>query len=302
MSAGGSTKVIVLALGANLGIAISKFAGSFITGSAALLAEAIHSLVDSTNQVLLLIGDKAAARPATERHPLGYGREAFFWSFIVAILLFSLGGLFAIYEGSHKLHEPEAMSSPLIALSILGVGIVLEAVSLNACLKEVRAQNRFGSLWAWFRKTTSAPLLVVFTEDLAAMAGLVVAALSVLLSWTTGNPAWDAYGSIAVGTILVLVAILLALEIKSLIIGEAPAEDLRPAVEAILSERIPGARVLNLLAVQIGSSEIMLSYKVTPGSIASSQELIQALNDVEVGVKKRFPEVKWQFIEPDFLV
>lgn len=296
----GSVRVIVVALFANLGIALSKFAGWFITGSASLLAEAIHSVVDCTNQVLLLVGNKTSRKPPTETHPLGYGREAFFWSFIVAILLFSLGGMFAIYEGVHKLAEADPVSSPGIALAILGVGIALETYSFLACLKEVRAQNRFGSLWTWFRRTTSAELLVIFTEDLAALLGLVIAACGVTLSWITGDALWDAAGSIAVGALLVIVAGFLAAEVKSLLIGEAPSTpELRPAIEKIVAEKIAGGQVLRFIALQIGASEVLVSYKITPGGIRETAGLLEAINAIEAEVKRRFPEIRWQFVEPD---
>lgn len=299
-SHGGSVKVIVFALLANLGIAIAKFAGALISGSASLLAEAIHSVVDCSNQALLLLGNKRSQKPATDRHPLGYGREAFFWSFIVAILLFSLGGLFAIYEGVHKLDAHEPVSYPWLGLTILLVSIGLEGGSFWACLTEIRKQNRHGSLWAWFRKSTAAELLVIFTEDAAAMAGLSLAALFLVLSWVTGNSVWDAVGSIVVGSVLVCVAILLAIEIKALLIGEAPAEDLRPGVEAIIHEVMPGAKLLRFLALQTGASEVMLAMKIHPGPESSAREMIDRINEVERRTKARFPEIKWQFVEPDF--
>lgn len=298
-SAGGSVKVIIIALLANLGIALSKLVGALISGSASLLAEAVHSFVDCANQALLLVGNKSASRPPSAAHPLGYGREAFFWSFIVAILLFSLGGVFSIYEGVHKLSAHEPLSAPTVVVAILVIAIALESYSFMACLAEVGHKNRFGSLWAWFKKTTEAELLVIFTEDLAALLGLVFALVCVSLAWVTGDPVWDAAGSILVGVLLVAVAFLLSVEIKSLIIGEAPSIDLRPAVESIVAERIPGGRVLTLLALQTGASEIMLSYKLTPGSMTDVGGLINAVNEVEAEVKKRFPEVKWQFVEPD---
>lgn len=298
-SSGGSVKVIIIALFANLGIALSKLTGAIISGSASMLAEAIHSFVDCANQALLLIGNKAAAKTPSERHPLGYGREAFFWSFIVAIMLFSLGGVFSIYEGAHKLSSHEPVESPIIVVAILLVAIGLESYSFKACLNEVRAKNRFGSLWTWFKKTTEAELLVIFTEDLAALLGLVFALVCVSLAWFTGNMMWDAAGSILVGVLLVIVAVALSLEIKSLIIGEAPSMDIRPAVEAIVSERIPGGRVLTFLALQTGASEMMVSYKISPGSLNDVTRLIDSINDVEAEVKNRFPEVKWQFVEPD---
>lgn len=300
MSSGdGSAKVVLVALVANLGIAVAKFVGAFFSGSAALLAEAIHSVVDCTNQVLLLVGNKKAKRPPSDLHPLGYGREAFFWSFIVAILLFSLGGLFAIYEGAHKLSHHESVSAPFLGLGILIVSLVIEWFSFKACLNEVKVQNTHGSLWNWFRKTTSSELLVIFTEDAAAMFGLVLATVSLLLSWLTGNSVWDALGSIFVGTLLVIVAGLLAIEIKSLIIGEAPATDFKTFIEGRVAALIPGGKVLRLIALQIGGHEVMLSCKLTTGSVRDVDTLIADINRIERETKERFPEIKWQFFEPD---
>jgi cation diffusion facilitator family transporter len=300
-SKGDTAKVIVIALLANLGIALIKFIGAFVSKSASMLAEAIHSLVDCSNQVLLLIGNKKAAKPPSKTHPLGYGRETFFWSFIVAILLFSVGGLFAIYEGAHKLHEPGGeLSSPFVGLGILVVSLLMEGVSFRACLKEVSTQNTHGSLWKWFHKTTSSELLVVFTEDAAAMLGLTIATTCVLLSWLTGNAMWDALGSILVGAVLVLVAVLLATEIKSLIVGEAASTDYSPFIEDRLKSLIPGGRLLKLIAIQTGGSEVMLSYKVHPGQVQEVDRLINAINELEREIKAKFPEVRWQFVEPDF--
>lgn len=300
MSAGGSTKVIIIAMVANLGIAIAKFVGAFISGSAALLAEAIHSVVDTTNQVLLLVGEKSAKKAPTEKHPFGYGRESFFWSFVVTVLLFSLGGLFAIYEGVHKMSEPEPIENATLVLGILGVGILLEGFSFRAALKEIRATNRFGTLRTWFQKTTSAGLLVIFTEDAGALVGLGMAAGCVTMAVVTGDPAWDAYGSILIGILLVVLACFLAVEIKSLIIGEAPSKNYQPAIERILRERMPTAKLLRFLGLQLGDREVMLSYKIHPGEETDVTNLIQDINKVEAEVCHQFPEVKWQFIEPDY--
>ncbi len=295
----GSVKVIVYALLANFAIALAKFSGASITQSTALLAEAIHSLVDCANQALLLVGNRASKKAPTERHPLGYGREAFFWSFVVAILLFSMGGLFAIYEGIHKLQSPEPVLSPMIGLGILVFGIVLETGSFLACLKEVRRTNPFPSLWSWFRKTTAAELLVIFTEDLAALLGLTIATACLLLTWITGNSAWDAWGSVWVGSVLIIMAALLAVEIKSLLIGEAPTHDYRPALEEIIQAKIPSSKLLRILALQTGNAEVLLSYKITSGEITLTRDLIAAINEIEREVKLKFPEVRWQFVEPD---
>ncbi len=300
MSTGGeSVKVIIIALFANLGIALAKFVGAFISGSASMLAEAIHSLVDSTNQVLLLIGNKASKKPPTPSHPLGYGREAFFWSFIVAVMLFSLGGLFAIYEGIHKFHETGTVNSPVLGLCILTFSIVVEGYSCSACIKEVQKQNRFGSLWAWFRKTTSSELLVIFTEDLAAMLGLVIATLALLLAWLTGDVMWDALGSIAVGTLLVAVAVLLAIEIKSMLVGEAPSTDFEDFLRKRWAEISPEGKLLTLIALQVGNNEVMLAYKVSPGSAKDVNQLMTQINTLEKETRANFPEVRWQFAEAD---
>jgi cation diffusion facilitator family transporter len=296
----GSTKVILIAMLANFGIAIAKFVGAYISKSSALLAEAIHSVVDTTNQVLLLFGEKASKKIPDDAHPLGYGRETFFWSFVVSILLFSLGGLFAIYEGIHKLEDPEPMHNPMLALGILGFGILLEGYSFYVCLKEVHARNPFHNLWTWFRRTTSAGLLVIFTEDAGALVGLMIASICISLSWALDDPAFDAYGSILIGCLLVCLAILLAREIKSLIIGEAPSKNYRPHIESLVRSHIPNSRILRFLALQTGDGEVLVSFKITPGSIQDVSQLIKTINQMEDEIRKKFPEIKWQFVEPDF--
>lgn len=296
----GSSKVIIIAMTANLSIAVAKFAGAYFSKSSALLAEAIHSLVDTTNQVLLLFGEKASRKKPDESHPLGYGRETFFWSFVVTILLFSLGGLFAIYEGVHKLDAPEPIHNPLLAICILGVSILVEGYSFYVCLQEIRSKNPFHNLRTWFRKTTSAGLLVIFTEDAGALVGLMIATTCISLSWALDNPAFDAYGSILIGSLLVGLAIILAREIKSLIIGEAPSQNYRPHIESLVRGHIPNSRVLRFIALQTGDGEVLISFKITPGNITDVSKLIQTINRIESQIKVRFPEIKWQFVEPDF--
>jgi len=295
-----SVRVIVFALAANLGIALAKSAGALVSGSASLLAEAIHSFVDCSNQVLLLVGHHQSGRKPTARHPLGFGREAFFWSFVVAILLFSLGGLFAIYEGVHKLENHEAPDHPMLGLGIIVVSLFLEAGSFVTCLKQVRRENTFGSLWAWLRGTTSSDLLVVFLEDTAALLGLTIAGIFLSVSWYTGNPWWDAAGSIAIGSILVLVAVILAVETKSLLIGEAPAVDYEKDMGQIMAAHVPGAELLHLIAIQAGPSSVTVSMKVTPGTVTEVKTLIDGINAAEREIKARFPEVRWLFVEPDY--
>jgi cation diffusion facilitator family transporter len=295
-----SKNVILIALVANLGIAAAKFAGAFLTGSASLLAEAVHSVVDSTNQVLLLVGQKKAQRPPSERHPLGHGREAFFWSFVVAILLFTLGGLFALTEGIEKLRHGGEAPSPYIGLAILIVSIGLEGYSFRACLHEVRAQNRYGSLREWFKKTSRADLLVVFMEDLAALLGLVIATIFLLLSWATGEGYWDAIGSIVIGCLLAVVALVLAVEIKSLLVGEAPHTDFRSYMDERVRANFPGGHLFRLIAIESGLDQVVISCKIHPGEVATARELVEKINIVERELKARFPEVKWLFVEPDY--
>lgn len=296
-----STRVIVFALLANLGIAITKFAGAFFTQSASLMAEAIHSLADCTNQIFLLIGAKKSQKPADEKYPLGYGRESFFWSFLVAILLFSMGGVFAIYEGVHKLSEAEQqLKMPYVGVAILVVSILLEGGSFFACLSEVRKTNTHKNLWQWFRKSTASDLVVIFMEDLAALLGLTLALGFLVIAILTGNAIWDAYGSIVIGGLLVVVSVLLANEVKSLIIGETPAFDYRSPIQKHFNQRDPDMQILRFIALATGSHEILISLKVSAGrSNKTSQQLIDSINAVEVEIKKQFPEIRWLFVEPD---
>ncbi len=300
MSKGGSTKVVLFALSANLGIAISKFIGAAITQSSALLAEAIHSLVDTLNQVFLLIGSKKAAKPPTARHPLGYGRESFFWSFLVAVGLFLFGGVFAIYEGIHKFENTEPMSKPWVGVIILLISFLLEGFSFAACVKEVRKQNPYPSLWKWIQRATSVELLVIFLEDFAALLGLLIALVSLSLSWATENPIYDSLGSIVVGVVLVAVSAILTYEIKSLIIGEAASDDYDSFLKQKVREFFPAGHLLHSIAMQVGSDEVMVSFKFFPNLNASSDQLIHQINTMEKSIRAEKPQVRWLFVEPDF--
>lgn len=300
MSSGGSRKVIIISLLANMGIAASKFGGALWTGSAALMAEAVHSLSDCGNQALLLYGQSAAKKPPTQLHPLGRGKEAFFWSFVVALLLFSMGGMFSIYEGWHKISHPGSMNSPFVGIVILLIAIGLETFSFWKCYVEVKAQNHFGSLWQWIRKTTSSDLLVIFLEDLAALLGLVLAFMALIATWLTGDTFWDGLGSVMIGVLLVVVAFILAREVKSLLIGEMPTSDYRHGLEDVLRESIPGGRFIRFVALQQGVDAVMLAYKIDPGTDnPDTQTMIRRVNDFEAKAKALYPEVRWQFAELD---
>jgi len=292
-----SVRTIFYALGANLAIAAAKTAAAVATGSSAMLAEAIHSYADSGNQGLLLLGLKRAKRPPTPDYPLGYGKAVFFWSFIVALVLFSLGGLFSVYEGWHKLAQPEPLSYPWVAVGILVFALAAEAVSLRACLHEVDKVRSGRSLWRWFRESRQSELVVVLGEDLAALLGLALAMVAVLITIFSGNPVWDALGSIAIGAVLIVVAIGIAVEIKGLLIGQSAD----PQVERRLRDFLQGheavERVFKILTLQLGGS-LMVSVKARMKG-ASAHELVGAINRTEAALRAEFPEIQWLFFEPD---
>jgi cation diffusion facilitator family transporter len=292
-----SARTIFYALGANLAIAAAKTGAAIATGSSAMLAEAIHSYADSGNQGLLLLGMKRAKRPPSPDYPLGYGKAIFFWSFIVALVLFSLGGLFSVYEGWHKLAHPEPLSYPWVAVGILVFGLAAEAVSLRACLMEVNKVRGSRSLWRWFRESRQSELVVVLGEDLAALLGLALALVAVLATIFSGNPVWDALGSIAIGVVLIVVAIGIAVEIKGLLIGQSADPETETRLRNFLESHPEIERVLRLLTLQLGTS-VMVSVKVQMKA-ATAAELVEGINRAERAMRAEFPEIQWLFFEPD---
>jgi len=294
----GSLKAIFYALGANAGIAVAKGFAAWYTNSGAMLAEAIHSSADCANQGLLLLGLKRAKRAPSEMHPLGYGKAIYFWSFLVALLLFSMGGMFSIYEGVHKLSHPEMPESPWIAVAVLAVSIVLEYFSLRGALAEINKVRGAQTLFRWFRGSRQSELIVVFGEDLAALLGLALALLAVLATIATGNPMFDALGTIAIGTVLILVAIGVGIEVKSLLIGESADPALEAEIEQTLLAGGRVTRVFNMITLQLGT-DIMLSVKAELAGCRTADELIDAINASEVELRRRFPQLRWIFFEPD---
>ncbi|MCZ7630740.1 MAG: cation diffusion facilitator family transporter [Microthrixaceae bacterium] len=230
MAASGGTRAVVAALLANGGIAIAKFVGFAITGASSMLSEAIHSVADTGNQGLLLLGSRRARRAASEDHPFGYGRERYFWSFVVAVVLFALGSLFAIYEGVHKIQHPEPITSPAVALSILGLAIVLEAFSFRTAIVESSSLKGDASWWGFLRTSKVPELPVVLLEDAGAMVGLVVATGAITVSIVTGDGTWDGIGSVFIGVVLGVIAVFLCIEMKSLLIGEGVSKHTRVAL------------------------------------------------------------------------
>jgi cation diffusion facilitator family transporter len=295
-----SLKSILYALGANLAIAIAKTAGAVFTGSASMLAEAIHSFADCGNQALLIWGLKSARQAASPDHPLGHGRAIYFWSFIVALMLFSMGGLFSIYEGVHKLHDTEPIKYAWVAVGILAFGVCAESVSLWGALREIKKERGELSLWQWFKTSRQSELLVIFGEDLAALGGLACALVFIAIAMITGNPMWDAVGSICIGVLLVLVAILVGVEVKALLIGQSAEPQVLARLRAHIESQPEVAQVYSLITQQLGS-EIMVAVKARMQPVASDVALISAINAVEARTRAEFAQVRWMFFEPDLI-
>ncbi len=299
MAAGGSTRVILMALFANLGIAIAKLVAAIVTGSGAMMAESIHSFADTGNQALLLLGNGRAAKPADDRHPLGYGREAYFWALLVAVLLFTLGGVYSLYEGIHKIRHPEPLSQPIWALGVLALGVLLEGSSLLAAWKESRRRRGSTRLFPWARTTGNVNLLVVLFEDMAAMAGLVLAFIAISLTWITGNPIFDSLGTCVIGLLLLYVAVFLVAQVRRLIVGFSAGPEIRDGMKAIW-ERY-GFDVVQLAALWGGPDQLFVVGKVKPRDMSvPAGRLVEMLDEADREVYRAYPEVRFHFVEPDF--
>jgi cation diffusion facilitator family transporter len=298
MSADGSLRAVLYALSANFGIFVAKGVAAAITGSSAMLAEAIHSFADCGNQGLLLMGMREAKRTPTREHPLGYGKVVYFWAFLVAVILFTVGGAFSIYEGAHKLADPHPLAWPGIAIGVLVIGVILESFSLAGCVREIRKVAHGHSLWEFFRRSRNSDLIVVLGEDIAALAGLAVALLAVALTLLTGNPMFDAAGSIVVGVLLIVVAVLLVVEIKGLIIGQSVEPEVEDRIRNFIVARPEVAELYHLITLHLGS-EIMLAAKARMRELQDAGRLIDDVNRVEAEVRKAFPQIEWMFFEAD---
>lgn len=297
--AGQGIGYIFRALAANFLIACAKGVGAVITGSGAMLAETLHSLSDCVNQVLLLVGIKQAARPPTEKYPLGQGRNLYFWSFMVAMLLFLGGGAYSIYEGIHKLQHPEPLTSPFIAITILAVSLAIEGWAMSGAIKAVKERRGTRPLLQYLRETKDSDLVVIFGEDLAACIGLALALIAVAIAAATGNPMFDAIGTLCIGAVLIGVAIFLAVEVKSLLLGEAADPGLLAVISACAAEDPRIVKVLRTLTVQQGPGEVLVALKLQMKSDLSGTELVAAINQFEQRLQEKAPEVKWSFVEPD---
>jgi cation diffusion facilitator family transporter len=296
----GSRRAIIAALLANLGIAVSKVIAFLLTRSASLLAEAIHSFADTGTQALLIFGGRRAQRAADDEHPFGHGTERYFWAFMVALVLFTLGGLFAIFEGIEKLRHPHELDSPIIAVIVLVIAIVLESFSLRTAVREA-TPSRHGRSWRRFiRETRNPELPVVLLEDVGALTGLVLALVGVGLAWTTHEPRWDALGSIAIGSLLCVIAIVLAIEMKSLLIGESADPEAVTAVRTAILAGPEARSIIHMRTLHLGPEEILIAAKVemTADDLAS---IAAGIDAIEARVRTAVPDATIIYLEPDLL-
>ncbi len=301
MSAGGGTKAIVAALSANAAIAVAKFVGFLVTGSSSMLAESVHSVADSGNQGLLLLGGRRAKRAADAEHPFGYGRERYFWSFVVALVLFTLGGLFSLYEGFHKLQEASeggSLDSPLVAVGILVFAILAEGYSFRTAVKEATPEKGAQSWWSFIRTSKSPELPVVLLEDLGALVGLTLALIGVVLAAVTGDLVWDALGTMAIGVLLVIIAIVLVIEMRGLLLGESasPAQ-VAQVREALVGEGID--RVIHLKTLHLGPEELLVAAKIGVQPGLDVEGVARAIDAAEVRVRAVVPIARAMYLEPD---
>ena len=298
MSSQGGTRAVLAALAANLGIAVLKFIAFVITQSSSMLAEGVHSLVDSGNQGLLLLGGKRARRAATEEHPFGYGRDRYVYGFLVALILFTLGGLFALYEGIEKLLHPHKIDSPMVAIAVLVGAIVLESFSLRTAVRESTPLKGQQSWVAFVRHAKAPELPVVLLEDVAALTGLALALVGVGMAAITGNGRWDGIGTCAIGLLLIVVAIILVIETKSLLLGESASAPTRTAIEqALLGDDVD--RVIHLRTMHLGPDEILVAAKIAVPQTTSAAEIAAAIDAAEARVRESVPLARVIYLEPD---
>ena len=294
----GATRAIIYALGANGGIALAKYAAAAYTGSGAMLAEAIHSSADCANQLLLLLGMKRARAGESDDHPMGTERVSYFYSMLVALLLFFVGGAYSAWEGVHRLMHPEPLSNAGVALAVLAVSLVLEAASLRGALREIRKLSPGKPLLQWFRETRESELMVVAGEDIAALAGLSLAFAGVLLATLTANPMFDALGSLCVGLMLMLVAAAVLREVKAMIVGESAAPETRAEIERFVAEQPEVERVFRIITIAWGS-QLMVAVKAKMAHTETALQMVDAINAVEDRLQRRWPQAKYVFFEPD---
>ena len=299
MSSSGSTRAILAALFANAGIAVAKFIGFLITGSSSMLAESVHSVADTSNQALLLFGQRRARKDATSLHQFGYGRSRYFYSFVVALVLFTLGAAFALYEGYHKITHPTPLTSPMVAVVILVVAIGLESYSFRTAVVESRPLKGRGSWWHFIRHSRNPELPVVLLEDTGALLGLLLALLGVGLTVLTGNPIWDGIGTAAIGALLAVIAVILMVEMHSLLIGEGATGEEYRAIEAALAATDNVDRVIHLRTQYLGPEEMLVGAKIALASGTDLTTVAAAIDAAEAAVRAAVPAATVIYLEPD---
>ncbi|MGW2662144.1 cation diffusion facilitator family transporter [Nocardia tengchongensis] len=299
MSAGGGKKAILAALSANAGIAVAKFVGAAITGSASMLAEAVHSVADTSNQGLLLLGQRRAEQEADELHPFGYGRNRYFYSFVVALVIFALGSVYAIYEGIHKIQHPEELSSPIVAIVILGLAIALETFSFVTAMRESKPLKGDASWWRFIRNSRNPELPVVLLEDSGALIGLVLAFVAISLTMITGEPIWDGIGTLSIGILLGVIAVILIIEMQSLLIGEGATPEEDAAIRAALVDGRCIDKVIHLRTQYLGPEEMLVAAKVSIVPGLEISDIATAIDEAEARVRAQVPAARVIYLEPD---
>jgi cation diffusion facilitator family transporter len=299
MSTEGSTRAILAALVANAGIAVAKFIGYLITSSSSMLAESVHSVADTSNQVLLLFGQREARREASSLHPFGYGRSRYFYSFVVALVLFSLGSIFALYEGYHKISHPTQLTSPVVAIVILGVAIALESYSFRTAVVESRPLKGKGSWWRFIRNSRSPELPVVLLEDTGALIGLVFALAGVGLTMLTGDALWDGIGTAAIGVLLGVIAVILMVEMHSLLIGEGATSHDDRAIRAALEQTEHVERLIHIRSQYLGPDELLVAAKIALAPHVTLATVAATIDAAEANIRAAVPAARVIYLEPD---
>jgi cation diffusion facilitator family transporter len=299
MSTAGSTRAILAALAANAGIAVAKFVGYLITASSSMLAESVHSVADTSNQALLLFGQREARKEADSLHPFGYGRSRYFYSFVVALVLFTLGSVFAFYEGYHKITHPEHLTSPVVAIVILAIAIVLEAYSFRTAMVESRPLKGGGGWWRFIRNSRNPELPVVLLEDTGALIGLVFALIGVGLTVITGDAVWDGIGTVAIGVLLGAIAIILMVEMHSLLIGEGATSAEERAIRTALEQTDHVDRLIHIRTQYLGPDELLVGAKIALAPHVDLATVATAIDEAEAKIRAAVPAARVIYIEPD---
>lgn len=301
MSTEGGTKAVVAALAANSGIAVSKFVAFGITGSASMLSEAIHSVADALNQVLLLVGGKRSQREATEKFQFGYGRVRYIYGFVVAIVLFVVGGLYSLYEGIHKVQHPEPVKDVNIAIAVLTVAIILETLSFRTAIREANKSRGSRTLIQFVQDARQPELPVILLEDLGALVGLLFAFIGVSLAAITGDGRWDGLGAMSIGLLLIVIAIILVREMISMLVGESALPEENDAARKALESAPLVQQVIHLRTLHVGPDELLVAAKIGVAASASAADIVAGIDQAEGILRSALPNARYVFLEPDFL-